>query len=139
NCFHPQQCQFMAMLTFWLFYEAIRVRPLHRKYLTAASITFCAAYLSWEGSAFILLALLLGLLVVRWGEWWWLREFHLYRCVFFMATLVIAQLCWRTLASDPYLAVGFSPLGDLTGPSLFFLQYEWQPMYYLNCFLLSEN
>ena len=54
NAFHPQQCQFMAMLTFWFFYEGIRVRPFDRKYLTAASVTFCTSYLSWEGSAFIL-------------------------------------------------------------------------------------
>ncbi len=137
NCFHPQQCQFMAMLTFWLFYEAIRDRPLHRKYLTAASVTFCAAYLSWEGSAFIVPALFLALLVVRWGEWWWLKEFHLYRCVLFVAMLVVAQFSWRILANNPYLQVGFGKA--LGGPSLFFLQYGWQPMYYVNCFLLSEN
>jgi len=138
NCFHPQQCQFMAMLTFWFFYEGIRVRPFHHKYLTAASVTFCAAYLSWEGSAFILPALFLALLVVRWGEWWWLKEFHLYRCVFFMAVLVIAELCWRTLASDPYTQVGFG-LSNVAGPSLFFLAYGWQPMYYVDHFLLAED
>ena len=97
----------MAMLTFWFFYEGIRVRPFHHKYLTAAAVTFCAAYLSWEGSVFILPALFLALLVVRWGEWWWLKEWHLYRCVFFSAVLVIAELCWRTLASDPYTAGRF--------------------------------
>jgi hypothetical protein len=138
NCFHPQQCQFMAMLTFWLFYEAIKGRPLHRKYLTAASVTFCAAYLSWEGSALIVPALFLALIVMRWGEWWWLKEFHLYRCVFFMVVVVIAQFSWRTLASAPYLQVGFG-LSNLTGPSLFFLSYWWQPMYYVDRFLLSEN
>src|SRR4030095_6388620 len=70
NAFYPQQCQFMAMLTFWFFYEGIRVRPFHKRCLTIAAITFCAAYLSWEGSVFILPALFLALLVVRWGEWW---------------------------------------------------------------------
>jgi hypothetical protein len=81
--------------------------------------------------------LFLALLVVRWGEWWWVKEFHLYRCVFFMAMLVIAQFSWRILASAPYLVVGFSKA--LAGPALFFLRYGWQPMYYVNCFLLSEN
>src|SRR5436309_12074267 len=119
NAFYTQQCQFMAMLTFWLFYEGIRVRPLNHRFLTAASVTFCAAYLSWEGSAFIVPALFLALLVVRWGEWWWLKEFHLYRCVFFMAVVVISQFSWRTLASNPYLQVGFS-LANFAGPSLFF-------------------
>jgi Dolichyl-phosphate-mannose-protein mannosyltransferase len=138
NCFHPQQCQLMAMLTFWLFYEAIRVRPFNHKYLTAAAVTFCAAYLSWEGSVFILPSLFLALLVVRWGEWWWLKEWHLYRCVFFMAVLVIAQLCWRSLPSSTYLQIGFG-LSGVAGPSLFFLQYGWQPMFYVNRLLLSEN
>jgi hypothetical protein len=138
NAFHPQQCQFMAMLTFWFFYEGIRVRPFQHKYLTAAAVTFCAAYLSWEGSAFILPALFLALLVVRWGEWWWLKEWHLYRCVFFMAALVIAQYSWRTLATDPYTQVGFG-LSNVAGPSLFFLKYGWQPMYYVDHLLWSEN
>jgi len=138
NAFHPQQCQFMAMLTFWFFYEGIRVRPFCHKYLTAASLTFCASYLSWEGSAFILPALFLALLVVRWGEWWWLKEFHLYRCVFFMATLVIAQFSWRTLVSLPYLQIG-TGVNDLAGPSLFFLKYGWQPMFYVDHLLLAEN
>src|SRR5262249_30275277 len=70
NCFHPQQCQFMALLTIWFFYEGVRVRPFNHKYLTAATVTFCAAYLSWEGSVFIFPSLFLALIVVRWGEWW---------------------------------------------------------------------
>ncbi len=138
NCFHPQQCQFMAMLTFWFFYEGIRVRPFQHKYLTAAAVTFCASYLSWEGSVFILPALFLALLVVRWGEWWWLKEWHLYRCVFFMAALVIAEISYRTLASSPYLQIGFG-LAAVAGPSLFFLNYGWQPLYYVDNLLLSEN
>ena len=138
NCFHPQQCQLIAMLTFWLFYEAIRARPFQHKYLTAAAVTFCAAYLSWEGSVFILPALFLALLVVRWGEWWWLKEWHLYRCVFFMVVVVIAELSYRTLASAPYLQIGFG-LAAVAGPSLFFLNYGWRPMYYVDNLLLSEN
>ena len=138
NCFHPQQCQFMAMLTFWFFYEGIRVRPFQRKYLTAASVTFCATYLSWEGSVFILPVLLLALLVVRWGEWWWLKDWHLYRCVFFMVVVVIAELSYRTLASSPYRQIGFG-LAAVAGPSLFFLNYGWQPLYYVDNLLLSEN
>jgi hypothetical protein len=138
NCFHPQQCQFVAMLTFWFFYEGIRVRPFQHKYLTAAAVTFCASYLSWEGSVFILPALFLALLVVRWGEWWWLKDWHLYRCVFFMAVVVIAELSYRTLASSPYLQIGFG-LAAVAGPSLFFLNYGWQPLYYVDNLLLSEN
>jgi hypothetical protein len=138
NAFYPQQCQFMAMLTFWLFYEAIKVRPLQRKYLTAASVAFCATYLSWEGSGFLLPALFIALLVIRWGEWWWLKEFHVYRCLFFIGAVVIAQYCLRTIAGFPYLQVG-SGLSNLTGPSLFFLTPQYQPMFYVDKLLLVEN
>ena len=138
NAFYPQQCQFMALLAFWLFYEAISVRPLHRKYLTAAAVAFCMTYVSWEGSAFILPALFVGLLVVRWGEWWWLKEFHLYRCLFFMAAVVIAQYCSRTFFSYPYLMLG-SGLSNLAGPSLFFLTPAYQPLYYIDNLWLAEN
>jgi len=138
NAFYLTQCQFMSMLTFWLFYEAIRVRPLHRRYLTAAAVTFCVAYLSWEGSGFILPALFIALIVIRWGEWWWLKEFHLYRCVFFIAVVVIAQYCSRTIAGSPYLQVG-SGLSNLTGPSLFFLTPAYNPTFYIDKLWLTEN
>ena len=138
NAFYLTQCQFMAMLTYWLFYEAIQTRPFERKFLTAATVTFCLSYLSWEGTGFLLPALFVGLLVVRWGQWWWLKDFHLYRCLFFMGAVIVAQYCSRMLAGAPYLAVG-SGLSNLTGPSLFFLAPGYQPMYYIDKLLLSEN
>ena len=138
NAFYLTQCQLMAVLTFWLFYEAVRSRPLQQKFLTAATVTFCLSYLSWEGTGFILPALFLALLAVRWGQWWWLREFHLYRCLFFIGAVVVAQYCSRMLAGAPYLQVG-SGLSNLTGPSLFFLAPGYQPMFYVDKLLLAEN
>lgn len=138
NAFYLTQCQFMAMLTYWLFYEAIQTRPFKQKFLTAAAVTFCLSYLSWEGTGFVLPALFMGLLVVRWGQWWWLKDFHLYRCLFFIGAVIVAQYCSRMLAGAPYLAVG-SGLSNLTGPSLFFLAPGYQPMYYVDKLLLSEN
>jgi 4-amino-4-deoxy-L-arabinose transferase-like glycosyltransferase len=138
NAFYPTQCQFIAMLTFWLFYEAIQLRPFHRKLLTAATVAFCLMYLSWEGTAFVLPALFLALVIVRWREWWWLKDFHLYRCLFFIAAVVIAQYCSRILAGIPYLQVG-SGLSNLSGPSLFFLAPGYQPMFYVDKLFLSEN
>jgi len=138
NAFYLTQCQLMAVLTYWFFYEAIQTRPFNRKFLTAAAVTFCISYLSWEGTGFLLPALFLGLLVVRWGQWWWLKEFHLYRCLFFMAAVVVAQYCSRMLAGAAYLQVG-SGLSNLTGPSLFLIAPGYQPMYYVDKLLLSEN
>jgi hypothetical protein len=138
NAFYLTQCQLMSIITIWLFYEAIRVRPLHRRYLTATSVAFCAAYLSWEGTGFLLPALFIGLIVVRWDEWWWLKEFHLYRCLFLIAAVIVAQYCSRTIAVSSYLIVG-SGVNDLSGPSLFFLTPAYQPMFYIDHLWLAEN
>ncbi len=138
NAFYLSQCQLMSVVTYWLFYEAIRTRPFSRKLLTAATAAFCLSYLSWEGTGFLLPALFIGLIVVRWGQWWWLKDFHLYRCLFFIGALVVAQYCSRMLAGSPYLQVG-SGLSNLIGPSLFFLAPGYQPMFYVDKLLLSEN
>ncbi len=138
NAFYLSQCQLMAMLTFWFFYEAIRTRPFRRNFLTGATITFCITYLSWEGTGFMLPALFLALLLVRWGEWWWLKELHLYRCLFFIGAMIVAQYCSRMIAGSPYLQVG-SGLSNLSGPSLFFTTPSYEPMFYIDKLLLSEN
>jgi 4-amino-4-deoxy-L-arabinose transferase-like glycosyltransferase len=138
NAFYPSQCQFFTLLTMWLFYEAIRVRPLRRGFLTAAAVVFCLTYLSWEGSGFLLPAFMIGLLVVRPFEWWWLKEFHLYRCLFFMGAVVVAQYCSRTIAGDQYLMLG-SGLSNVAGPSLFFLTPAYTPAFYIDKLWLSEN
>ncbi len=138
NCFYPQQCQFMALLTIWLFFEAIRLRPLRSGYLMGAAVAFCFTYLSWEGSAFLLPSLFVGLIVYRWGEWWWLKELRLYQALFIIGAVVVAQYCSRTIAGIPYLQIG-SGLSNLTGPSLFFLKSGYQPMYYIDKLWLSEG
>jgi 4-amino-4-deoxy-L-arabinose transferase-like glycosyltransferase len=138
NAFYPSQCQFLTMLTVWFFYEAIRVRPLRHGFLTAASVTFCLTYLSWEGTGFLLPAFLIALMVVRPGEWSWLKEFHLYRCLFCIGAVVVAQYCSRTIAGAPYLMVG-SGLSNVAGPSLFFLTPAYSPQFYIDKLWLSEN
>jgi hypothetical protein len=138
NAFHPQQCQFFALLTIFFFYEAIRFRPFHRGYLTATTVSFCLCFLTWEGSGFILPGLVIALIAVWWGQWWWLKDWHLYRCLFFIVALVIAQFCWRTLAGEPYMQIG-SGLSNVSGPSFFFLNYNYQPTFYLEKLLFSEG
>ena len=49
---HPQQTQFFALLTSYLFYQAIRATPISPRYLYPATVAFVATYLSWEGSGF---------------------------------------------------------------------------------------
>jgi len=52
--------------------------------------------------------------------------------------MVVAQYCSRMMADAPYLQVG-SGLSNLTKPSLFFLAPDYQPMFYVDKLLLSEN
>ena len=108
------------------------------RYLTAASVAFCLTYLSWEGTGFLLPALFIALMVARPGEWWWLKQFHLYRCLFFMAVVIIAAVL---LADDRRKPVSFYRLGtfDRCRPSLFFLSPDYAPEYYIDKLWLSEN
>jgi len=78
------------------------------------------------------------LMVVRPGEWWWLKEFHLYRCLFFMGAVVVAEYCSRMIAGISYLTVG-SGLSNVAGPSLFFLTPAYSPQFYIDKLWLSEN
>ena len=55
-----------------------------------------------------------------------------------MGAVVVAQYCSRMLAGATYLQMG-SGLSNLTGPSLFFLAPGYQPMFYVDKLLLSEN
>lgn len=138
NAFYPQQAQFFALLTFWLFYEAMREHPVRKAFLSAATVAFCFCYFSWEPSALLLIALGAGLLAVRPGDWSWMKEPHLYRCLFFCAAIVLAQLCFRRLATDPYLYL-VSNLSQVDGPSLVFLDPGYEPLYYVKNLLLGEN
>ncbi len=138
NAFYPAQTQFFSILTFWSFYEAIRTRPFHPNYLRVAALCFCATYLSWEGTGFIVPVLFLCLLTVRWGEFWWVRDWLFYRCLFWMTFVVAGQLCVRFLVNDPYLLVGVG-LSTISTPSLYFLDSNYDPYYYLRKLPFSEN
>ncbi len=55
-----------------------------------------------------------------------------------MAAVVVAQYCSRMIAGVPYMQVG-SGLSNLVGPSLFLIAPGYQPMFYVDKLLLSEN
>ena len=138
NAFYPAQTQFFSILTFWSFYEAIRTKPFHANFLRLAAFSFCGAYLSWEGTGFIVPVFFICLLTVQWGEFWWVRDGLLYRCLFWMTFVVAGQLGVRFLVNDPYLLVGVG-LSTISTPSLFFLDSNYDPYYYLVKLPFSEN
>ena len=135
---HPQQTQFFALLTSYLFYEAIRYAPISPRYLYPATVAFVATYLSWEGSGFFLPALGLGVAAVKGKDLSWLRDKHLWIAVGLVSLVVGLQLIRRLLLQIQYLVVG-QGLSDVSMPTLYFLDPMYDPTFYLKNFLWLEN
>ncbi len=138
--FYPSQECFFALATFWLFFEAIRGKTLNHRYLTLTVVAFVLSYLTWEAGGFILPTLIIALLVLKWGDFKWMSDEHLWRCFGVVTTIVIVQLCYRQLTLIPeYLGV-VKDLSELTSPSIvLFDRLVFDPFYYLNALFLAEN
>ena len=138
NGFYPSQEQFLSLVTFWTFYEAVRAGPLKKRFLTWSAAGFIFSYLSWEGSGFIVPALFLAILAIRWGDFFWLKEWHFWRCFFVMTIVVMSQLSYRQLTLDDYLGVGYS-LSDITAPTLVYKDLlVYNPFYYVHVLFFPE-
>jgi hypothetical protein len=138
NGFYPSQEQFLSLLTFWTFYEAVRAGPIKKHFLTWSAAGFIVSYLSWEGSGFIVPALFLAILAIRWADFSWMKEWHFWRCFFLMTVLVMSQLSFRQLTLDDYLGVGYS-LSDITAPTLVYTDLlVYNPWYYLHVLFFPE-
>ncbi len=138
--FYPSQESFFSLLTFWCFFEALRTRPLNRRYVTWTSIAFMLTYLSWEGSGFILPTLFVAIVVVRWGTSDWIKDGHLWWCFLIVSALVVMQLSIRQILLVPdYLGIVYD-LSEITTPGLVFLsRLIFVPFYYIKAFFLAEN
>jgi hypothetical protein len=135
---HPQQAQFFALLTSYLFFRAIRPAPMSPSYLYLAAVSFILTYLSWEGTGFLLPALAIGLVIVRGRDFTWLREKHLWIAMGLVGVAVVVQLSRRILLQLPYLVVG-TGLSDVSLPTLYFLDPMYDPTFYIKNFLWLEN
>ncbi len=140
NAFWPAQGQFFVLLTVWCFYEAIQTQPFRSRYLTATTVLFICSYVTWEGSGFLLPALFVAMVARRWGDYSWLKNWHLWRCIFIIASVVLIQQSHRRLQAMPaYFQIGTS-LGDITTPTVVYLDpTTYNPTYYWNQFLFIEN
>ncbi|MGH7879002.1 MAG: glycosyltransferase family 39 protein, partial [Candidatus Binataceae bacterium] len=140
DLFYPAQESFFALLTVWLFYEAINGAGINRRFMNFATVAFIFTYFSWEGSGFFLPALVVALLVCKWGERDWIANPHLWRSFAIITALVIVELCWKLNVVIPdYLGVG-KDLNDLASPSLVFLQrLIFDPWFYLRAFFFVDN
>ena len=138
NAFYPQQAQFCALLTTYLFYRAIGDGDIKPKYLYGAVGAFILTYLSWEGSGFIILGLFVGLLCIKGRDWTWIRNRHLWYAVGIAGLAVFFQQARRMLIQNPYLIVGTGK-SDIGLPTLAFLDPMYDPLFYINKFFLLEN
>lgn len=137
NLFHPSQTQFFVLLT------ALMVRrllqddqvPVRTYYL--AAFFFSCAYLSWEGSGFVLPILLIVAMIMRWREWEWLKNPHLWVASAIVTLVVVVQGVRRVLLQVDYLMVG-SGKSDVSLPQFVFTKTTYSPYYYLWNFLSTE-
>ncbi len=139
--FYPSQECFFALLTYWLFYEAIRDKDrLNHRYLVLSAIAFLLTYLSWEGSGFILPSLFVTLVVVKWDRLDWVKDRTLWRSAAVVVTIVIVQLSIRQLLMPPnYLGIAYD-LSEVSSPSPVFLERNlFHPFYYVISFFFAEN
>ena len=136
--FTYRKCQLMAMLTCWLFYEAIRTRPIGHKWLTAATVTFCY-FLPFMGRNRISFACTvhglahgaLGSMVVAEGvSSLSLPVFHWSRG---RRPILLPHACRGSLSQCGFRSIQ----SDWT--VAFFLAPGYQPMFYIDKLLLSEN
>lgn len=139
NVFHPQQAQFLSLITSYLFYKAIDIKTntIKPKYLYGAGGCFLLTYLTWEGSGFLLPAFFSYLLITRGKDLSWLKHKHFWFAVAIVVSVVALQLSRRVLLNFPYIVVG-------TGLStesftLFFLNPMYDPWFYIQNFLFSGN
>lgn len=139
NAFHPQQAQFFALLTVYLFRRAFGTGPgpVRTAPLWGATISFCLTYLTWEGSGLLLPAVLLCVLIQRGRDFAWLRRPSVWLAGAAAAAVVVTQLARRSLDSHAYLAVGSSIATSAVG--LGFLLTTYNPLMYVRAFLLPSH
>lgn len=137
HLFHPSQDSSFGILAIWFFYLAIR-QPgkLDPKYFSATCVCFCITYLSWEGQGYLLPVLAVTLLLMYPGRWSWLRAPHLWIGLVAVASIVLIQLSLRSMGAPRYRSLGI-PFPAMT-PSLYFLNPESDPFYYVNLTLRTE-
>lgn len=137
NIFWPQLTQVLTTLTILFFYKAIDSTPMNRKFLYLTGISFSLMYLSWEGSGFLLVAMLIALFIHRRSDLSWLSNKHLWASFAIVFLTVFIQMSRRILYQLLYLNIGIS-ISDISF-SLFFLDPMYDPYYYINQFFFTEN
>jgi hypothetical protein len=138
NLFHPQQTQFMALMTLYLFYRTFESKEIKPRYLYGSSVFFILTYLGWEGSAFLLPGLFFGLVALRGSDFSWVRSKRLWISLGAVSLVMFFQLARRVLWQVRYTVVG-TGVSDISTPRPAFLDPLYNPRYYWDNFLWTDT
>ncbi|MGH8659491.1 MAG: glycosyltransferase family 39 protein [Gammaproteobacteria bacterium] len=137
---YPSQLQFFALLAvhFCCRYLAADSHDKDkRKYIYLFLVAYSMTYFSWEGSVFLLPALVLGIMLYKGRDLAWLKDGHVWLCGIIVFVLIFLQISFRYIQGK-----GASVLG--AGISEIQVAPQWvQPGYdaaaFLTNFLLVEK
>lgn len=131
NCFHPAQTQFFVLLTVYQTHRILSQEKAKAADCYLAALFFTLSYLSWEGTGFVLPILLLVAVFMRWGQWEWLKNKHLWIAASIVIGVVLLQGVRRVLLQVNYLMVG-SGKSDMSLPQLAFTKTNYSPSFYID-------
>lgn len=131
NAFHPSTATFFGMLTLIQGVRLFSLEPAPPRTHYLAALFFSVSYLIWEGIGFLLPILFVVGLFMRWGDWAWFRNKHLWWAVAIVSTVIVVQGIRRTLLVDNYLFIG-NGRGDVSLPEIVMRQPYYSPYFYSN-------
>ncbi len=138
NLFYPQQLQLVSLASAYVFYQAVCGPAIIPKRVCAAVALMAVTYLSWEGSGFLIPALVIGMIAARGRDLTWLRSRALWVSAALLAALAIVHESFRMLINYPYLMMG-QGLASVSAPSAVFLGPDYDATFYVRAFLWKEN
>lgn len=129
--------QFYTLSCCYFFYKAFEEREVNKLAVYLTALFFVLGYLTWEGSGYLLPALLIATFFVKKSDFSWMKNWHLWLASIGACLVVLIQIAHRTYWSAPYMILG-SGLSE-TALRLMFLTQEYNPWFYVNNLLLTQS
>jgi hypothetical protein len=129
---YPSQLQFFVLLTTLFFWRTLAsVGPIDRWFLAATSLSFLAAYFSWEGSVLIAVPMVLAALVLRRGS---LQSIFMAPAVWIalggVLAVVVLQYSHRQLVLTQFLWYG-THASDITFTPMWRYPSFFEPLFWV--------
>jgi hypothetical protein len=134
---YPSQVQFFGLLTVYGFYRAVERKPVRLGALYGTVAAAYLTYLSWEGSAFLILGLLGGLLFLKKTDLSWLKEKHLWIASILFGLFVFFELSYRYVINKGIASLGTGV--SQVVPTPLWSQPLYDPWVYMTNLLALEN